>query len=74
MPWMTAVVFEVRSARNLGAPRPGSPRTGLRSWDGYLDFQTWKAQLSTVTGEPKRPLTATLQTDRSPIPSRHSPC
>jgi chorismate dehydratase len=29
--------------KKSGAPGPGSPRTGLRPWSGYPDFQTWES-------------------------------
>jgi len=32
----------------LGAPGPGSPRTGLRPWGGDLDFETWDTTKATV--------------------------
>jgi cysteine desulfurase len=30
-------------AKMMGAPGPGSPRTGLRSWGGDPDFGTWES-------------------------------
>ncbi len=27
----------------MGAPGPGPPRTGLCSWGGDLDFETWES-------------------------------
>jgi 23S rRNA (adenine2503-C2)-methyltransferase len=30
------------STHRLGAPGPGSPRTGLRPWGGVPDFRTWE--------------------------------
>jgi FAD/FMN-containing dehydrogenase/Fe-S oxidoreductase len=37
-------------ARKMGAPGPGSPRTGLRSWGGDLDSETWESK------EPNTPM------------------
>jgi cysteine desulfurase len=33
----------VNGAQMLGAPGPGSPRTGLRPWGGDPDFGTWES-------------------------------
>ena len=30
----------------MGAPGPGPPRTGLRSWGGDPDFGTWESMNS----------------------------
>jgi long-chain acyl-CoA synthetase len=36
--------WEATNLDQLGAPEPGSPRTGLRPWGGVLDDETWETK------------------------------
>jgi 23S rRNA (adenine2503-C2)-methyltransferase len=43
---------EPASTHGLGAPGPGSPRTGLRPWGGVPDFRTWEINEPRPTQKP----------------------